>query len=148
MRDPRLGSFGALALMLATLARIAALAALAPPALAGAALVAAAAASRAGLPAIMTSLPPARSGGLSAAAGRPHPLRVAAAIGIAALLAFVLLAPGMALGGLAGAAGALLIAGALASRQLGGHTGDVLGAAQQLAEIGFLFGALAARNPI
>jgi adenosylcobinamide-GDP ribazoletransferase len=54
----------------------------------------------------------------------------------------------MALGGLAGAAGALLIAGALASRQLGGHTGDVLGAAQQLAEIGFLFGALAARNPI
>lgn len=148
MRDPRLGGFGALALVLATLARIAALAALAAPALVCAALVAAGAVSRAGLPAIMTALPPARGEGLSATAGRPHPLRVAAAIGIATLLALVLLAPGMALGGLVGAAGALLVVGALALRQIGGHTGDVLGAAQQLAEIGFLLGALALRAPV
>ncbi len=79
MRDPRLGSFGALALILALLARIAALAALAGPALAGAALIAAGAVSRAGLPAIMASLPPARHDGLAAGAGRPHPLRAAAA---------------------------------------------------------------------
>jgi adenosylcobinamide-GDP ribazoletransferase len=143
MRDPRLGSFGALALVLALLARIAALIALAGPALAGAALVAAGAVSRAGLPAIMASLPPARDDGLAAGAGRPHPLRAAAAAAIGALLAFALLPPGAAAGGLIGAAGALLLIAHLARRQLGGYTGDVLGAAQQLAEIGFLLGALA-----
>jgi adenosylcobinamide-GDP ribazoletransferase len=151
MRDPRLGSFGALALILALLARIAALAALAGPALAGpalagAALVAAGAVSRAGLPAIMASLPPARDDGLAAGAGRPHPLRAAAAIGIGALLAFALLPPGAAAGGLIGAAGALLLVAHLARRQLGGSTGDVVGAAQQLAEIGFLLGTLALRT--
>jgi adenosylcobinamide-GDP ribazoletransferase len=143
MRDPRLGSFGALALVLALLARIAALAALAGPALAGAALVAAGAVSRAGLPPIMTRLPPARDDGLAAGAGQPHPLRAAAAVGIGVLLAFAVLPPGVAAGGLIGAAGALLLVAQLARRQLGGYTGDVVGFAQQLAEIGFLLGALA-----
>jgi adenosylcobinamide-GDP ribazoletransferase len=145
MRDPRLGSFGALALVLALLARIAALAAVAGPALVTSALIAAGAASRAGLPAIMASLPPARDHGLAVGAGRPHPLRAAAGIAIAALLAFVVLAPGTAIGGLVGAAGAMLVIGGLARRQIGGYTGDVLGAAQQLAEIGFLLGVLALR---
>ena len=143
MRDPRLGTFGALALILALLARTAALAALAEPALVAAALIAAGAASRAGLPALMATLAPARDDGLAAGAGRPHPLRVAAGIAIAALLAFIALAPGTAALGLVAAAGALLLIGGLARRQIGGHTGDVLGAAQQLAEIGFLLGALA-----
>ena len=143
MRDPRLGSFGALALVLALLARIAALTALAGPALAGAALVAAGAVSRAGLPLIMTDLPLARDDGLAAGAGRPHPLRAAAAAGIGVLLALAVLPAGVAAGGLIGAAGALLAVGGLARRQLGGYTGDVLGAAQQLSEIGFLLGALA-----
>lgn len=143
MRDPRLGSFGALALVLALLARIAALTALAGPALAGAALVAAGAVSRAGLPLIMTSLPLARDDGLAAGAGRPHPLRAAAAAGIGVLLALAVLPAGVAAGGLIGAAGALLAVGGLARRQLGGYTGDVLGAAQQLSEVGFLLGALA-----
>jgi adenosylcobinamide-GDP ribazoletransferase len=143
MRDPRLGSFGALALVLALLARIAALAALAGPPLVASVLIAAGAASRAGLPAIMASLRPARDHGLAVGAGRPHPLRAAAGIAIAALLAFVVLTPCTAIGGLVGAAGALLAVGGLARRQIGGYTGDVLGAAQQLAEIGFLLGALA-----
>ena len=146
MRDPRLGSFGALALVLTLLARIAALAALAEPWLVASALVAAGAASRAGLPALMASLAPARDHGLAAGAGRPHPLRAAAGIAIAALLAFVVLAPGMAAAGLFGAAGALLSVAILARRQIGGYTGDVLGAAQQLAEVGFLLGALALRS--
>jgi adenosylcobinamide-GDP ribazoletransferase len=143
MRDPRLGSFGALALILALLARIAALAALAEPLLVASALIAAGAASRAGLPALLASLAPARSDGLAADAGRPHPLRAVAGIAIAALLAVVVLAPSVAVGGLIGAAGALLSVAILARRQIGGYTGDVLGAAQQLAEIGFLLGALA-----
>ena len=148
MRDPRLGSFGALALVLTLLARIAALAALAEPWLVASALIAAGAASRAGLPALMASLAPARDHGLEAGAGRPHPLRAAAGIAIAALLAFVVLAPGMAAAGLVGAAGALLSVAILARRQIGGYTGDVLGAAQQLAEVGFLLGALALQSRI
>ncbi|MGH6898780.1 MAG: adenosylcobinamide-GDP ribazoletransferase, partial [Geminicoccaceae bacterium] len=74
----------------------------------------------------------------------PHPLRAAAALLIAALIALVLLG-GTALAALvAGAAGALAVA-LLARRQIGGQTGDVLGAVQQLTEIGVLLGALAAR---
>ena len=142
MRDPRLGTFGALALILALLARTLALAALAEPWLVASALSAAGAASRAGLPALMASLAPARDDGLAAGAGRPHPLRAAAGIAIAALLACALQAPAMALGGLVGAACAHLCVAVLARRQIGGSTGDVLGAAQQLAEVGFLLGAL------
>ncbi len=145
MRDPHIGSFGALALVLALLARIGALSALAEPALAAAALVAAASASRAALPVLMATLPPARVEGLGAGAGRPHPLRAAAAVVIAILAALALLPAAMAATGLIAAAGAALIVAELARRQIGGQTGDVLGAAQQLAEMAFLLIALALR---
>jgi adenosylcobinamide-GDP ribazoletransferase len=144
MRDPRVGSYGVIALVLALLARAGALAALAAPWAVGAALVTAAAASRAVLPAVMANPPNARTDGLAAGAGRPHPLRAAAAVLVAALIAIVLLGPAAPAALLAGAAGALAAA-RLAKRQIGGCTGDVLGAVQQLAEIGVLLGALAAR---
>ena len=147
LRNSRIGSFGAMALMLALLARIGALAALASPALVAAALIAAGAASRAALPVIMVSLAPARDEGLAVAAGRPHPLRAAAGAAIAILAALAVLPPAMATAGLVAAAGAALATGLLARRQIGGHTGDVLGAAQQLAEIGFLLAVLALRQP-
>ena len=91
MRDPRIGSYGALALVLGLLARAGALAALAAPRHVMAALVAAGAVSRAALAAVMTTLPLARADGLAAGAGRPHPLRAAAAVLVAALIAVVLL---------------------------------------------------------
>ena len=69
MRDPRIGSYGALALVLAVLARAGAMAALAEPAAVAAALVAAGAASRAALPAVMAALPQARPDGLAAKGG-------------------------------------------------------------------------------
>ena len=78
----------------ALLARIGALSALAEPALAAAALIAAASASRAALPVLMATLPPARDEGLGAGAGRPHPLRAAAAVAIAILGALALLPAG------------------------------------------------------
>jgi adenosylcobinamide-GDP ribazoletransferase len=145
LRDSRLGSFGALALVLALLARISALAALETPALVAAVLIAAGSASRAALPVIMVGLPPARDEGLAAGAGRPHPLRAVAGVAIAILLALALLPPAMAARGLVAAACAALVIARLAERQIGGQTGDVLGAAQQLAEVGFLLAALAAR---
>ena len=138
MRDPRIGSFGALALVLAVLARIGALAGLAEPALAAAVLIAGGAASRAPLPVLMVMLPPARDEGLAAGAGRPHPLRAAAGVAVAVLMALALLSPPMAASGVVAAACGALLLVPLARHQIGGHTGDVLGAAQQLAEIGFM----------
>jgi adenosylcobinamide-GDP ribazoletransferase len=146
MRDSRIGSYGALALVLALLARAGALAALAEPLAVAAALIAAGALSRAALPPAMAALSQARPDGLAASAGRPHPLRAAAAVLIAALIAVLLLGTAAPAALIAGALGALAIA-LLARRQVGGYTGDVLGAVQQLAEIGALFGILAARAP-
>jgi adenosylcobinamide-GDP ribazoletransferase len=145
MRDSRLGSFGAVALILALLARIGAIAALAQPATVGAVLLAAGAISRAMMPPLMLWLAPARSDGLAAASGRPQPARVLTGLGLATLLALALLAPLRALSAILLAAGGVLGLAILARRQIGGHTGDVLGAAQQLAEIGCLLGALILR---
>jgi adenosylcobinamide-GDP ribazoletransferase len=91
----------------------------------------------------MAALPQARLDGLAASAGRPHPLRAAAAVLVAALIALVLLGDTAPAALVAGALGALAVA-LLARRQIGGYTGDVLGAVQQLAEIGVLFAAVAA----
>ena len=143
MRDSRVGSYGAIALVLTMLTRAGALAALAAPWAVASALVAAAAVSRATLPAVMATLPRARTDGLAAGAGRAHPLRALAAALVAALIAIVLLGSAAPAALLGGAAGALAVA-LLARRQIGGYTGDVLGAVQQLAEIGVLLGALAA----
>jgi adenosylcobinamide-GDP ribazoletransferase len=146
MRDPRIGSYGTIALVLALLARAGALVALADPLQVVSALVTAGAVSRAALPAVMVSLPQARSDGLAAQAGRPHPLLAAAAALIAVLIVIACLGETAPAALLAGVAGALAVA-LLARRQIGGYTGDVLGAVQQGAEIGVLLGVLAARGP-
>jgi adenosylcobinamide-GDP ribazoletransferase len=141
MKDSRTGSYGVLALVLSVGLRAAALAALAEPLadpLSGAlALLAAHAGSRGLLPGLMWALPPARPEGLAGGLGK-----VSGRLALQALLLGAALA--LAFGGwtaLAGLATALLLAaglGAVARRQIGGYTGDVLGAAQQLAEIAFL----------
>lgn len=146
MRDPRIGAFGVIALGLALLLRVTALAALAAPALVGAALVAAGAVSRGLLPIAMAALPPARADGLAAEAGRPHPLRAVAGVLIGALIAFAFLAPAVAIVALLAAGAAALGVALVARRGIGGLTGDVLGAMQQAAEIGFLLAAVAAHG--
>ncbi len=142
MKDSRVGSYGVLALVVVGLARWAALAALAGAG--GWALVCGAAAagalSRAAMAAVMAALPNARGSGLSAATGRPS----GATAGLAALiaLAVALLLAGWAGLAMALAAGVAAAAVALVARaRIGGQTGDILGAAQQLAEAA----ALAAR---
>ncbi|OWJ67206.1 adenosylcobinamide-GDP ribazoletransferase [Inquilinus limosus] len=145
MRDSRIGSYGTLALVLSVGLRAAALAALARDPWGGvAALAAAGAVSRATCPALLAWLRPARPDGLGAGAGRPPSEAVLTALGLA--LCFALLLLGLR-HGLAALALAVLVSWALAGvarRRIGGQTGDVLGAAQQLAEVAVLCAAAAA----
>ncbi len=135
MRDSRLGAYGACALVMSLLLRWAAISAIARPLAVAAALIAAHVAARSALPAFMRFVSPARPDGLSAQAGRPtlRCVEVAAFLGIAAV--------GAALGLVAMAAGLLLATAAsfvmarLSVRQIGGQTGDVLGALEQIIEV-------------
>jgi adenosylcobinamide-GDP ribazoletransferase len=143
MRDSRIGSYGAAALVLSILLRWTALAELASPSAAFAALIAAHGASRAILPTFMRRLPRARTDGLSAGAGEVDRATagVALALGVLSLL-FLGLAPAI--------LGAILLAGLffafrwLCMSKIGGQTGDTVGALQQLAEILVLLIASAA----
>jgi len=149
MRDSRLGTYGALALALLLLLRCGALAGLGAPEPAFWALIAAGAAGRAPLALVMRWLPPARRDGLGAGAGRPPVVAVelALALGTAVLLAVFLpvFGWGKALAALALVALVTLAWVALSRRQIGGYTGDVLGALAVTAEAAVLLAAVA--NP-
>lgn len=150
MRDSRIGSFGASALFLSLALRIGALAAIASRIDAGAAtaavLVVASLSRTAGLMPLVF-LPPARRDGVSQAVGQPTRETFWLAVGIAGALAVLLgslaglppsgIALMLALSGLSGLA---LVS--FAARHLGGQTGDIAGAAQQVAEIAALIGLL------
>jgi adenosylcobinamide-GDP ribazoletransferase len=135
MRDSRIGTYGACALILSIGLRWAALASLAGPMLAAAALIAAHAAARAVPPLLMLLIPPARPDGLSADAGLPPADSVAGAalLGFAALV----LALGLAKGLIAATLLALCLAAMrwLSLNKVGGQTGDVLGALEQVCEV-------------
>ena len=143
MRDPALGTFGALALVFALGLRAAVLGELSGFPAALATLLAAAAASRAALPALMHSLPPVRVDGLGRHAGQPDADMVRIGLAAAVVIALVLLPFWSAVAGLLAAAVGAWIVAAVARRAIGGQTGDVLGAAQQAAETLFLLGAIA-----
>jgi adenosylcobinamide-GDP ribazoletransferase len=143
MRDSRSGTYGVVALIVSFMLRVAALASLAGPGLVAAALIAAHAGARASLPLFMRAVPNARADGLSAGAGTP-PARSAA---IAAVLGLVALALGLGIGsGLVAAllvGAGLIVMARLSLKQIGGQTGDVLGAVEQLGEIVILLTAAA-----
>ncbi|MEX2166515.1 MAG: adenosylcobinamide-GDP ribazoletransferase [Methyloceanibacter sp.] len=135
MRDSRTGAYGVSALVLSILLRAGAISSLADPMLVAPALVAAHAGSRAILPLFMWLVPSARQDGLAAEAGRPPQASVIAA----ALLGLIAL--GLCLGPIGALIVVPLLAAAIAlmawlcKRQIGGQTGDVLGALEQIGEI-------------
>ena len=145
MRDSRIGSFGAIALILVMTGKLGAIAGFYDGFHAAAAVIAAASFSRAVMPVVMYVQPSARGRGLAAEAGRPSIERVLAALAIGIAAAIVLLPAALALTALlVAAAAAALVAWAL-GRAFGGCTGDTLGAVQQLTELAFLFALVAWR---
>ncbi|MBL4927579.1 adenosylcobinamide-GDP ribazoletransferase [Fuscibacter oryzae] len=131
MKDSRVGSYGVLALGIVLLARWSALTALVGAGHWGPVL-AAEALSRAVMPAVMAALPNARGSGLSASHGAPGWGTAMQAAALAALLALSLAgwqAVPMILAAMLGTGAVALTARA----KIGGQTGDVLGASQQIA---------------
>ncbi|ARE82619.1 Adenosylcobinamide-GDP ribazoletransferase [Roseovarius sp. EC-HK134] len=143
MKDSHIGSYGVIALILSLGARGVALWLLfeVSPALATSAILAAALLSRAMMPLVMCALPHARASGLSQAQGRAP--RATATVGLALAVGLALVLVGAAgLNALVAAAVATCALGLIARAKIGGQTGDILGATQQLAEIAVLFSLL------
>ena len=137
MKDSQIGSYGVIALVLALGLRWGALSLLMSAGEIFAPLIAAAVLSRGAMAVLMAAMPNARGAGLSAAVGRPAQATAFLAVGVA-------LALGLAVAGWAILAPLLWLTlatiglAALARAKIGGQTGDVVGAAQQLAEIAAL----------
>lgn len=148
MKDSRVGTFGALALGLSLLLRVSALAAILQGAGAwavAAAVLVAAPWSRVEGIRILATIPPTRRDGASASVGQPHKSVLPVAYGLSGILALLLVAAGTL--PLAGLMLGLALSGLAAFwlsrtaiRLIGGQTGDILGAAQQLGEIAIYLG--------
>ncbi len=144
MHDSRIGAYGVLALLLVLGAKLGTLVDLESIGLVLAGMVCAGASSRALMPPLMRWLEPARPDGLGASAGRPPADAVLTGLALAAVLSLLLLSWSGLVAFLIAALGALGMA-LLARRQIGGQTGDVLGATQQVAELLFLLSLAAIR---
>jgi adenosylcobinamide-GDP ribazoletransferase len=145
MQDPHHGTYGIIALVVSVIARVTALAALGPWT-ALAALPAAHSLARAGAGATMSRLPPAAGSTLGASY---KPSREATTTGLVIALAISIPLLGVwPIPAVAVAAAVAVVVGLLAKQKIGGFNGDVLGAIEQLAEIGILCVAVAARAHI
>jgi adenosylcobinamide-GDP ribazoletransferase len=152
MKDSRIGAFGGCALMLAFLLRFACLAALIEEGslsilLAG--LMAAAIWSRVLGIHVLAIDAPARAYGALATVGQPTIMTARTALGLGAGLCLVAaLLGGAPLGGLIVGLGLAALAAlgmaATARRLIGGPTGDIAGAVQQLAEVAVYLGLVMA----
>lgn len=147
MRDSTIGAFGGLALIMSVLLRVAGLAAIAMSASAFAAALAflsAAVISRGAMVWHWHVLPAARAEGVAASIGRPEKETAVFAVTCGALLAAAL---ALTASGVAGALTSILLVAIVCSvfvrmteRAVGGHTGDTIGATQQICEIAALLG--------
>lgn len=142
MKDSHIGAYGVLALTVSVLTRFGLILALVQQGQIWM-IIAVAALSRAPMVFVMSKLPPARDFGLSRTVGQPRIETALLAILIALTFGFAMLGGvilhGILLTGIS--VGALAF---VAKRKIGGQTGDILGAAQQLSEIAFLAACVAA----
>ncbi len=137
MRDSRIGTYGVMALLVGFAAKLSALAAI-PDGYVVPSLIAAHALARGVLPTLALNLPYARQDGLARTSGQPDPATTAIAGVLALLIALLSLSWAEALWAAVAAAISGFVMARLALRQIGGQTGDVLGAAEQVAETAIL----------
>jgi len=143
MRDSRIGTYGALSLMLSLAWRGAAISLIADPGLVAGALVACGALSRGAVVLMLARLPPARSDGLGVAFREIEIAQIGWGLATASLIAVAVLPVSAAvLLALAGVTTTLWFA-SVARGQIGGYTGDTLGAVQQLSECAMLLALVA-----
>jgi adenosylcobinamide-GDP ribazoletransferase len=142
MKDSRIGAYGVLALILVTGLRWLALTALIEAGALWAAVLLPAALSRGAMAGVMASLPFAREEGLARHVGKPTPAAAAVGFVAAAILAAAATGTAGVVAIVATGAVAMTVT-KLARAKIGGQTGDVLGAAQQLSDLAAML-ALAA----
>lgn len=142
MKDSHIGVYGVCAIALALLLRWMALVIVISMGAYWVAFIAVGALSRTSMVVLMALLPNARSDGLSRQVGRPPQAAVWLAIGLAAgialLCGYVWLLP------VAGIA--TFTCGLIARAKIGGQTGDILGATQQVTEIAMLLALVVILN--
>ncbi|MCB8879801.1 adenosylcobinamide-GDP ribazoletransferase [Acidisoma cellulosilytica] len=138
MKDSRIGSFGALALIASIGLRVGALAQIADPRFVFPALIVAGMAGRAAMPGVVLLSKPAKPGGLAAALGALDRKRVWGGWVIALLLSLLALHGHHLLPVIVVTMILVLAMVALGRRMLGGYTGDTLGATEQLTECAVL----------
>jgi len=136
MKDSHIGTYGVMALLLITLLRWQALTLIfaAPSALT---IIGIAALSRAPMAVLMAYLPNARGAGLAQSVGRPSRQTAGLAVTFGLMLATLGLGWGVVPAAFAVAATTLALT-LVAKSKIGGQTGDILGASQQLAEVAAL----------
>jgi adenosylcobinamide-GDP ribazoletransferase len=142
MRDSRIGTYGVCALIVALLLRVGVLASFFSAASVGWALIAAHAGARASMMALMFLVAPARRDGLSSDAGQPPIESAGAAVALGFVVAAICLGPLRAIVALVLLAAVVALMAWLSRKQIGGQTGDVLGAVEQVSEIVILLVAL------
>jgi adenosylcobinamide-GDP ribazoletransferase len=138
MKDSHIGAYGVIALALSLLLRWGALSALFTGGWIVAPLLATGALSRAPMAVLMARMGNARGEGLSGHVGQPGKNTAGAAVLLALVTALLLLGPWAALITAALVALAALTCARIAQAKIGGQTGDVLGATQQISEIAAL----------
>ena len=145
MNDSRIGTYGTVALVFNLLLRVTALAAIIAAGNGIVALFAAAIVSRSLALWHWFTLPPARDEGLAATAGQPdeQALVIGSVLGFAALFGLLIFLGTQSVFAVFLAAVAVAVFTRVTQSQIGGHSGDTIGAAQQVAEIALLIGLAA-----
>jgi adenosylcobinamide-GDP ribazoletransferase len=150
MRDSRIGTYGSAALFFVLLLKIFLLSYIANPFQVGLCLIISGTLARVALVHVMAIVKPAAEDGASAEAGQPTKFEATTATVMGGIIAGVSLLIGFqlgfimpAIGSVAGAAVGAGIVGFIAHKQLGGQTGDALGASAVAAELGALAGLVA-----
>jgi len=138
MRDSRIGTYGTLVLCLSVMARVIAIASVADPLRVAVAFVLAGILGRSVILVLLLALRPVRDDGLGAAVGGASIGRTAAGLSAAVVVCLVAVPGGQGLAMIGAALGVALAMANLARRQIGGYTGDVLGAAEAIAECAVL----------